>query len=136
MAGSTSRSELCSKEDDFFDYLIGVAGNRRDIPAVVRSKITDCSLLLLGYRIDDWDFRVLFRSIRSQPGSDRLKNYKHVAVQLDLETDRIVEPDLARRYFERYFQGAELTIYWGKTEDFLRELHEKWQARLKAHATV
>ncbi len=124
------------KEDDYFDYLIGVAGNRKDIPAVVRSKITDCSLLLLGYRIDDWDFRVLFRSIRSQPGAERLKNYKHVAVQLDLETDRIVEPDLARRYFERYFQGAELTIYWGKTEDFLRELHEKWQARMKAHATV
>jgi hypothetical protein len=122
------------KVDDYFDYLIGVAGDRKVMPRVVRSKLTDCALMLLGYRIDDWDFRVLFRSIRSQPGAELLRNYKHVAVQLELENDRIVEPDLARRYFERYFQGAELTIYWGKTEDFLRELHEKWQARRKARA--
>src|SRR5262249_37741999 len=92
------------------------------------------ALMLLGFRLDDWDFRVLFRSLMSQPGSNRRTNYKHVAVQIDLRSDRIVEPDLARRYLERYFQGADISIYWGGVEAFLRELQGRWLAHARAGA--
>ena len=46
--------------------------------------------------MDDWLFRVLFRTILSQEGSQARQGYPHVAVQVDPEDDRIVNPRRAR----------------------------------------
>ena len=58
-------------EDDFFDYLIGITSNKDLIQPVVRRARTDSALLFLGFQLDDWDFRVLFRSIMGQEGRTR-----------------------------------------------------------------
>lgn len=113
-------------EDDYFDFLIGVTSNKDLIPSVVRRSLADTALLFLGFRLDEWDFRVLFRSIMGQQGGGRRSRYAHVAVQLDPEEDRILEPERARKYLESYFQGADISIYWGSAEDFLKELHQRW----------
>jgi hypothetical protein len=118
-------------EDDHFDYLIAVTGNKDLIPGVVRRALADTALLFLGFRMDDWNFRVLFRSIMSQQGSGRRKKYAHVAVQIDPEGGRIQDPEMARRYLERYFQGADISIYWGNAEEFVKELRARWDARLR-----
>jgi hypothetical protein len=112
-------------EDDYFDYLIGVTKNDALIPPVVRRSLVDGALLFLGFRLDDWDFRVLFRSIISREGSQRRNRYAHVAAQIDPEGGRILEPEGARRYLESYFQGTDISIYWGSAEDFIKELKEK-----------
>ena len=83
-------------EDDYFDYLIGVTGNKDLIPPVVRRARTDSALLFLGFQLDDWDFRVLFRSIMGQEGRTRRKRYAHVAAQINPEEGRILEPERAR----------------------------------------
>lgn len=83
--------------------------------------------MFLGFRLDEWDFRVLYRSIMSQEG-DRRGEHTHVAVQIDPEEGRSIEPERARRYLESYFQGANITIYWGSTENFIKELHDAWVA--------
>jgi hypothetical protein len=114
-------------EDDYFDYLIGVTSNKDLIPGTVRRALADTALLFVGFQIDDWDFRVLFRSIMAQEGRNRRKKYAHVAVQIDPESGRILEPERARRYLERYFGGADISIYWGSVDDFLRELGTRWQ---------
>ena len=117
-------------EDDYFDYLIGVTRNKELIPTVVRSALVNSALLFLGFQIDDWQFRVLFRSIRAQQGGELLGRYPHIAVQLEPEEGRILEPDRARKYLEGYFSaGANISLYWGGAEDFIKELHERWQAR-------
>ena len=59
---------LVLTEDDYFDYLIGVTSRNDLIPGVVRRALTDSALLFLGFDLDDWDFRVLFRSIMSREG--------------------------------------------------------------------
>lgn len=114
-------------EDDYFDYLIGVTGNKDLIPPMVRRALADTALLFLGFRMDDWDFRVLFRSLMSQEGRGRRSRYAHVAVQIDPEESQILEPEGARRYLESYFQDADISIYWGSTEDFVQELGRRWQ---------
>jgi len=43
-------------------------------------------------------------------------------VQIDPEQDRLVDPDRARRYLERYFYDTKISIFWGRAEDFLKEL--------------
>jgi hypothetical protein len=127
---------LVLTEDDYFDYLIGVTSNKELIPPVVRRALADTALLFLGFRMDDWSFRVLFRSIMNQSGGSRRSRYAHVAVQIDPEEGRIIEVDAARRFFETYFHGSEIAIYWGSVEDFIRELADQWARRGRARASA
>lgn len=114
-------------EDDYFDYLIGVTSNRNLVPAAVRRALANTSLLFLGFDLTGWDFRVLFRSIVDQEGGRALrKRYAHVAAQIDPQQGRFLEPDRARQYLESYFQGAEISIYWGSAQAFVRELQRRW----------
>jgi hypothetical protein len=121
---------LVLTEDDYFDFLIGATRNQELIPPVVRRALTDGALLFLGFEMDDWNFRVLYRSIVTREGGGRRKSYAHVAAQINPEEGRILEPERARRYLERYFQGADISIYWGSAEEFLQELQRQRSGRL------
>ncbi len=116
-------------EDDYFDYLLGVARNNDLIPDVVRRALTDTALLFLGFQMNDWNFRVLFRSIMTREGGGRRKRYAHVAAQITPEEGRILEPERARRYLEKYFQDARISIYWGSADDFVEELYQHWKGK-------
>lgn len=116
-------------EDDYFDFLIGTTGNKDLIPPVIRRALTDSALLFLGYQMDDWNFRVLFRSILSKQGGGRRDRYAHIAAQIEPEEGRILAPERARRYLENYFsKGADISLYWGSPQDFLKELLDHWSA--------
>jgi len=119
---------LVLTEDDYFDFLIHVTRNKKLVPPVVLRALADTALLFLGFRMDDWDFRVLFRSIMSQEGRGRRKRYAHVAVQIDPEESRTLEPERAHRYLESYFEDADISIYWGSVDDFVQELQRRWEA--------
>jgi SIR2-like protein len=114
-------------QDDYFDYLIDVTRKNDIIPKIVGSSLTNTALLFLGFQMSDWDFRVFFRSIMSQEGSERRKRFSHVAVQIDPEQDRLVDPARARRYLETYFSDTKISIFWGSAEDFLSLLQRKMQ---------
>lgn len=111
---------------------MGVTSNKDLIPPVVRRALSDTALLFLGFRLDEWDFRVLFRSLMSQEGRRRRGKYSHVAVQIDPEESRTLEPERARRYIESYFHGADISIFWGSVEDFMQELQRMWQGAVAA----
>jgi len=120
---------LVLTEDDYFRYLIGVTSNSDLIPDTIHRALADTALIFLGFRLEDWNFRILFQSVMNQPGSHRRRLYTHVGVQIDPEEGRTLEPALARAYLERYFgpatglaYGTEISIYWGSAEDFIREL--------------
>jgi hypothetical protein len=113
---------LVLTEDDYFDFLIGVTRNNDMIPSFVRSALAKTALLFLGFRMDEWDFRVLYRSLMSQEGRNLRKKFSHVAVQIDPEEGQMSDPEGARRYLSSYFQDARITLYWGSPETFAREL--------------
>jgi hypothetical protein len=114
-------------EDDYFDFLIGVTGNKDLIPSAVRRALADTALLFLGFQMDDWNFRVLFRSILSQQGGSRRDRYAHIAAQIEPEEGRNLEPERARSYLENYFaKGADISLFWGSPEDFIKELISRW----------
>lgn len=125
---------LVLTEDDFFDYLIATSFYKL-MPAVVRSALVESSLLFLGFRLDDWTFRVLFRLIMTLEGTADLARYSHVGVQIDPEEHSLADVERARRYLNQYFahgrnrgQGRnepKIDIYWGTAADFLNKLREK-----------
>jgi hypothetical protein len=116
-------------EDDYFDFLLGVDRKTADnevIPNVVRRALADRALMFIGFQMDDWNFRVLFRYIMSKQGGRRRNKYTHIAVQINPEEGRVQSPERARRFLESYFQGADISVYWGAVEDFVHELHEQY----------
>jgi hypothetical protein len=120
---------LALTEDDYFDYLLSLTRrNRKEVyPHRVRRALADSGQLFLGFHPEDWIFRVLLRSIRQEGGS-LLEAYAHVAVQIDPESGRILVPERARRFLEAYFQDADISVYWGSAESFLKKLNENWAA--------
>lgn len=114
-------------EDDYLDYLIGITRDQELIPGAVQSALANSALLFLGFKLEEWEFRVLFRSIIHKPGSGLLSRYKHIAVQINPEDSRIEDVERARQYLESYFQKADISIYWGSAEEFIAELGQRWQ---------
>ena len=113
-------------EDDHFDFLMRVEDDAEtDIPTFVDRALSENALLFLGFNIDDWAFRVLFRSIMTEERRYRRRYHQSVAVQIDV-SEASEQPERARRYLERYF-GDRISIYWGSPEDFVRELARRWQ---------
>jgi hypothetical protein len=116
---------LVITEDAYFRFLRGVSENRKLIPADVKGRLVDSALLFLGFRLDDWNFRILHRGFLERPGSELSRNFTHVAAQIDLERSRIRDPERARHYLERYFENAAIHIFWGTAEEFLKELQQR-----------
>jgi hypothetical protein len=115
---------LVITENDIFDFLINVNPTSKipRIPAAVGAALVNSALLILGFPLDDWKFRVFFRTLMNQPGKQLRKGYTHVAAQIDPDDGRALDGARARRYLENYFETSRITIFWGTAEDFLREL--------------
>jgi hypothetical protein len=111
-------------EDDYFKYLIGVTKNTDLVPPTIQEALTNKALLFLGFRLEDWDFRVLFQSLLSYEGEalrkHRKKRFVHIAVQL--EPEGIGDPEKACSYLKERFGEENINLYWGSTEDFIKEL--------------
>ena len=90
-------------------------------------------LLFLGFRMDDWGFRVLFRSLMRRGGAGLRTRHAHVAVQIDPEGEFTTEPENARLYLTKYFGSENISLYWGSTRDFVEELSERLGAPALAH---
>jgi hypothetical protein len=126
--GAETDDGLVLTEDDYFDYLIETAAAKL-MPAVVESALVDNSLLFLGFRLTDWHFRVLFRLMMNLPGRERLKQYCHVAVQLDPDMQSMTDVERAKDFLAEYFgKEANIDIYWGSSEEFLVALRDELAA--------
>ena len=122
---------LVLTEDDYFDFLVGVTQDRSLIPTAVKRVLADSALLLLGFGLEDWDVRVLLRTLVSQEGARKLHKYTHVAAQLDL-AGGVISPARAQRYLERYFgkhREPSIDIYWGSVDEFAADLSAVWGAK-------
>jgi len=118
-------SSLVLSEDDYFAWLFQWAErHRRSVPFSVLDALTGKSLLFLGYILDNWDFRVLFQTIWNLGGSRLLQNNQHVGVQFRRES-QVFENTVVQEYMESYFGGANVSIYWGGTREFLIRLRHR-----------
>lgn len=122
--GSLDRPEsLVLTEDDYLDFLVQIARNKSLIPSCVRSALTDSALLFLGFELEDWDMKVLLRSLVSQQGARKLRHHSHLAAQVDLSST-VLTPDRAQRYLEKYFSNREpnIGVFWGTVDEFTEQL--------------
>lgn len=120
---------LVFTEDDFFEFLINVSGDDDAIPLRIRKAMAGTSLLLLGYRMEEWDFRVLFHYLLAKPlqiSKDRM----HVAVQVPIDEAKPEEQrKKVQEFLDRYIASKRLDIrvYWGTSHEFIIDLMKKWK---------
>jgi hypothetical protein len=111
---------LVLTEDDYLDFLVAVSRNQQLLPHQIQRSLAGASLLFVGYRLADLNFRVLHRGL-VMAGEQSLRRLS-VTVQL-----RPTDP--AREYLEKYFGSMKVRVYWGTTEEFVSELSQRWSER-------
>ena len=117
---------LVLTEDDYFEFLIGVTRNKDLVPIPIREALAKNALLFVGFKLDEWDFRVIHRSIMAQQGSGN-RQFKSVGVQVDLDGGEITQPERAGRYLEEYFDDADISLFWGNVDEFINDLAVEWK---------
>ncbi len=134
-------ASLVITEDDYFDYLLRIDSKSfagRLMPGAVATALTAHSLLFIGFRLEDWSFRVLLHSISSKEGSRArgVGDVRHpcVGAQLLPDRDGILDPTRARRYFHKYLLTANISIFWGGVRDFIQELDRQIPGKSAAAA--
>ena len=121
---------LVLTEDDYFEFLINVSKDNLVLPRIEKA-FSGSSLLLLGYRLDDWDFRVLFHLVAGY--LERSISRTHVAVQIAPLDDKAPQEqrkkaqDYLNLYFAKY-RKLDLKVYWGTCREFMIELETRWKS--------
>jgi SIR2-like protein len=119
---------LVLTEDDYFDWLTAWNASK-DIPGMVPPRVKNAcanSLLFLGYYLDDWDFRVVFQSIKTF--AMQIQDNRHIGVQMR-PRGQIVEREAAQRYLDSYFKESKISIFWVSTASFVTMLKERLDLR-------
>lgn len=128
-------------EDDHLDFLLALAQDTDTekplIPHYLRSALEESSLLLLGYRLQDWDFRILFRGLINVQHSRfrALERMYSVAIQLDPQyQEGITDENRARQYLQSYFDGANFRVEWNSIDRFITTLWREYDRRRQGQA--
>jgi hypothetical protein len=142
----TAPDSLILSEDDYFDYLIGSTLNKKVMPRYVLRSLAALPLLFMGFQIDEWSFRVLFRQLKSQQGNalnlaepaaaaavgsvqpaqpadggfhkPMMTKKRHIGAQIGPEQDRMLDLNGARKVFQDDFKSNDIDLYWGSVADF------------------
>jgi hypothetical protein len=126
------RDSLVLTEDDYFEYLIRIS-RIENWPKQLDLSIAlpQSSLMFLGFRVDDWSFRVFLHCLNNMPSRRLLREKLHVSVQVDPDEGLGADPTTTRRFLEKYFHASwtNFEVYWGSVEDFLQELDRQWRTK-------
>ncbi len=112
---------LVLTEDDYLDFLVSISRDHNLLPPRIQEAFTGASLLFIGYRLADWDFRVLFRGLVTAMES----SLRRISVAVQLPPGSAA-PD-AQKYLTDYFDDINVRVYWGTAREFAAELRQRWE---------
>jgi hypothetical protein len=109
-------------EDDYMDFLVNISVEDELIPPAIRKAFTGSSLLFIGYRIADWNFRVLLRSLSRYMESGLQRTHFAVITPPTAATDMRTK---AQEYLSEYYENIDVRVFWGTAADFLEKLSQR-----------
>jgi hypothetical protein len=118
--GHTKPESLVITEDDYLSFLANIARNTKLLPIPIQKALDRSTCLFIGYRLADWNFRVLFEGLRP-----RLK-FLNIAVLKPSDDSNHAKAQ--RDYLEKYYASMNLQVYWGTANQFTRELRQRWDS--------
>jgi SIR2-like domain len=116
--GHTLPESLVLTEDDYLNFLANIARNSKLLPVPIQKALDRSTCLFIGYRLADWNFRVLFQGLRP-----RLKYLNIAVLNPSEDSDRA---RAQREYLNSYYASMDLQVYWGTARQFAGELRARW----------
>lgn len=127
--------------DDYLNFLVEVLVRETDaktnqskgdpppIPAYLWERLVELPLLVLGFRLHDWDFQVLYRGIvRAKPAAPR-----DGGVVIQLKPDQqsgFTNPSRAESYLREYLsQEVKFTVQFETPDQFIGALYKTYIER-------
>ena len=98
-------------EDDYLSFLVRMAAKSELLPDVVQRVFAATTFLFIGYRLGDWNFRVIFQALRAR------QQFSSVIVLKPLD-EKEGNRAAQQAYFEKYFGAIEMKIFWGTAREF------------------
>ncbi len=105
-------------EDDYLDFLVNISSNQSILPHRVQKAIAGSSLIFIGYSLEDWDFRVIFRGLVTS----KERSLRRISIAVQLEE----QPEM-QKYLDKYFGDIGIRVYWGTAREFAAELRQRWE---------
>ncbi len=127
------RSSWVLTEDDYFEYLMWINKPDNIIPDFIKNAWKLNPLLFLGFKVSDWKFRLLYRSILTRDRRreiDPEPEFHSIAVQIQPGDDNL-RPEGARKFLTQYFPSGRFNLFWGSAENFLTALWDQWKLELE-----
>jgi len=122
--GPNHAESLVLTEDDYLEFLAAISRDPGLLPFRVQIALTSSTCIFIGYRLADWNFRVLFQGLRPTITKQRKKSFAVMPAPGESEADR----ERAKKYLDKYFESLNLRVYWGTARDFCGELQRRWTA--------
>jgi hypothetical protein len=112
-------------EDDFLKFLItAVSDNNKLHPVVplrLQQALAQSYLLLLGYQLKEWDFRILFRFLLNYRPDSTDSTGIFIQVQPKSSAPNLLD------YLSKYFGIEHFDIAWKTPERFIQDLWQAWK---------
>lgn len=118
--GHTRPETIVLTEDDYLTFLASMVGNANLLPSPIRGALSIGTPLFIGYRLADWNFRILFQSL--------LPRVQTMGIAVLYPPSGPARAAKQQAYFDRYYRALDLNVYWGTARDFCRELRQRWEA--------
>ena len=117
---------LVLTEDDYLDFLVSISRQPDLLPPRIQESLTGASLLFIGYRLADWDFRVIFRGLVTNMESS-LRRRSVAVLQVPQANDlNQQKAQKVLEYLTNYFEDIKVALYCGTAAEFTAELKERW----------
>ncbi len=127
--GALQEENLVLSEDDYLAHFARISHDQEIIlPANLLGMLSEHTFLFLGYKLEDWQFRVVLQGLLNRIAQAGGDNKLHVGVQLEISDAANIEG--AQAYLEDYLKSFNISIYWGTAQQFMTELHTRWLAYL------
>lgn len=120
---------LVLSEDDYINFLISITADTNTlnpkIPLYLRRMVGEAQLVLIGYQLDSWDFRILFRLMKDF----RIDNFspRGMLIQLHDKEKKNLNAK-AIEYLKRYYGGKSFDIEWSRADHFVQDLWNEWNS--------
>lgn len=120
---------LVLSEDDYINFLVAVFQDtdtqNPKVPLYIKGMLAERRLILLGYHLKDWDFRILFKLIMEYRGSKSNNMPRGILIQLKPTPARLNDEERSVNYLKTYFDKKQFDVDWTWAENFIHELSKK-----------
>jgi hypothetical protein len=104
-------------EDDYIEFLGIASHDKLGVPFQIKARITDSVLLFLGYGLEDWDVRSIYKLLIEK--SRHRSRQRSFAIQKD-----------PSRFWVQFWERKDVTIYNLDLPEFAGQLQREYEKRL------